>query len=220
MMKVGTGDNGSQAGRVYSKVETSDTSEVTWVYCKGKLYSKKTSDPFGLLSVHDPTTLVVEGQVKLCVNECFQNPKLMEGLNRNYPLLSDGESLYIVTVQVLQKSKVVREELKSEYDLLQNKMKLDAKKAAEKPKDPVAKDQPAKDPAKEKEELVKKKLEEKAKLEALKKEKEERKKKKAEKREPPKKEEAPKAQAQTELKPYKEIDIYRVCEFSVHQFDV
>jgi hypothetical protein len=81
-------------------------------------------------------------------------------------------------------------------------MKLDAKKAAEKPKDPVAKDQPAKDPAKEKEELVKKKLKEKSKLKAL------------------KKEEAPKAQAQTELKPYKEIDIYRVCEFSVHQFDV
>lgn len=35
-----------------------------------------------------------------------------------------------------------------------------------------------------------------------------------------KKEEAPKAQAQPELKPYKEIDIYRVCEFAVHQFDV
>jgi hypothetical protein len=60
-------------------------------------------------------------------------------------------------------------------------------------------------------------------LEALKREKEERKKKKgAEKKEPAKKEEAPKAQTNStsDLKPYKEIDIYRVCEFTVHQFDV
>jgi hypothetical protein len=98
MMKIGTGENGSHAGRVYLKVDTNDASEVTWVYCKGKLYSRKTSDPFGVLSVHDPKTLAIEGQVKLNINDCFQNPKLMEGINRNYPLLSDGESLYIVTV--------------------------------------------------------------------------------------------------------------------------
>ena len=64
----------------------------------------------------------------------------MEGLNRNYPLLSDGESLYIVTVQVLQKNKLVREDLKVEYDLLQTKMKQDAKKASEKSKEASTKD--------------------------------------------------------------------------------
>jgi other hect domain ubiquitin protein ligase E3 len=97
MMKIGTGENGSTAGRVYLKVDTNDQADVTWVYCKGKLYSKKLSDPFGTLNVHDPTTLTIEGQIKLCLNECFANPKLMESLNRNFPLLSDGESLYIVT---------------------------------------------------------------------------------------------------------------------------
>lgn len=100
MMKIGTGENGSVAGRVI-QVETNDTSEVTWVHCKGKLYSKKVSDPFGLLTVHDPETMQTEGQVKLCINDCFANPKLMEGINRNFPLLSDGESLFIVTVQVV-----------------------------------------------------------------------------------------------------------------------
>lgn len=70
MMKIGTGTN-SDAGRVYIKVDTNDTCDVTWVHCKGKLYSKKQTDPFGLLNVHDPNTLQIEGQVKLCVNECF-----------------------------------------------------------------------------------------------------------------------------------------------------
>jgi len=41
MMRIGTGNNGSDAGRVYIKVETNDVCDVTWVYCKGKLYSKK-----------------------------------------------------------------------------------------------------------------------------------------------------------------------------------
>jgi hypothetical protein len=42
----------------------------------------------------------------------------MEALNRNYPLLSDGESLFIVTVQVIQKNKAVRDELRPEFELL------------------------------------------------------------------------------------------------------
>ena len=71
MLKIGTGENGSVAGRIYLKVDTNDQSEVTWVYCKGKLYSKKLNDPFGLLSVHDAATLTVESQVKLCLNSCF-----------------------------------------------------------------------------------------------------------------------------------------------------
>ena len=71
MMKIGSGENGSTPGRVYNRQETNDACEVTWVYCKGKLYSKKVGDPFGLLNVIDPATLAVEGQVKLCVNDCF-----------------------------------------------------------------------------------------------------------------------------------------------------
>ena len=42
----------------------------------------------------------------------------MESLNRNFPLLTDGESLFIVTVQVVQKTKDVRNELKPEFELL------------------------------------------------------------------------------------------------------
>jgi hypothetical protein len=61
MMKIGTGENGSTPGRVYNKTETTDVSEITWVYCKGKLYLKKVGDPFGLLIVIDPVTFAVEG---------------------------------------------------------------------------------------------------------------------------------------------------------------
>jgi hypothetical protein len=61
MMKIGTGENGSTPGRVYNKTETTDVSEVTWVYCRGKLYLKKVGEPFGLLNVIDPVTFAVEG---------------------------------------------------------------------------------------------------------------------------------------------------------------
>ena len=101
MMKIGTGEKGSTAGRIYQQVVTNDMCDVTWVYCKGKLYSRKTSDAFGTLNVYDPLTLASEGQVKLQILELFHNPKLAENFNKNYPLLSDGESLYIVTMQVV-----------------------------------------------------------------------------------------------------------------------
>lgn len=154
----------------------------------------------------------------------------MECLNRNYPLLSDGESLYMVTCQVVQKDKQVREELRAEFDQLQAKKKLDAKKAAEnsaKEKNEKAKSE--KDKKKEVEDSKKKAVDAKAKAAELaaqveKKKEELKQKKKSSRMEKKaaevKKEEAPKAQAQQELKPYKEIDIYRVCEFAVHQFDV
>ena len=61
MMKIGTGERGSTAGRVYHTIPTNDMCEVTWVYCKGKLYSRKTSDAFGTLNVHDPVSLAIEG---------------------------------------------------------------------------------------------------------------------------------------------------------------
>ena len=61
MMKIGTGENGSTPGRVYNKLETNDVSEATWVFCKGKLYLKKSGDPFGLLNVIDPATFNTEG---------------------------------------------------------------------------------------------------------------------------------------------------------------
>jgi chemotaxis protein histidine kinase CheA len=90
-------------------------------------------------------------------------------------------------------------------------MKADAKKAAEKSTvTPKEKDEAAKKAAAEK------------KAQEQKNQQEERKKKKAsnKKSEAPKKEEAPKAQVSVDLKPCQEIDIYRVCEFSVHQFDL
>ena len=143
-------------------MQTQDTCDVTWVHCKGKLYARKTNDPFGMLQVYDPMTLALEGPVKLFVNDLFHNPKLCENFNKNYPLLTDGESLYIITMQVIQKRKQVKESYRAEYDLLQKKKKNDAKKASVDKLSNVGKEaaEKAEKAAKEKEEEAKKKLEE------------------------------------------------------------
>jgi hypothetical protein len=47
MYKIGTGENGTIAGFVYITVPTDREGEVTWVYCQGKLYSRRANEELG-----------------------------------------------------------------------------------------------------------------------------------------------------------------------------
>jgi len=45
MYKIGTGENDTVAGKVYLSQQTDREGEVTWVFCKGKLYSRRANEP-------------------------------------------------------------------------------------------------------------------------------------------------------------------------------
>ena len=47
MYKIGTGEAGTLAGKVYLNVPTDREGEITWVYCQGKLYSRRANEELG-----------------------------------------------------------------------------------------------------------------------------------------------------------------------------
>jgi len=186
MFKVGTGENRTQAGRVYLHKPTEREGEINWVYCQGKLYSHRANENLTQLMVTDPVTLENEGFAKLFAEDIFASSQ-SQSLNRYYPLLSDGTHLYIITMDVEKKQRRVKEEMKDEYVALQEEKKKkreeekkakeealkkeqeEKKKEAEKQKNAAEKAEQEAGPnasEKQKRELKKKKIKE-AKAEAL-----------------------------------------------------
>ena len=47
MYKIGTGENNTLAGKVYLHTSTEREGEVAWVYCQGKLYSRRANEELG-----------------------------------------------------------------------------------------------------------------------------------------------------------------------------
>jgi other hect domain ubiquitin protein ligase E3 len=47
MYKIGTGEKGTISGKVYLSAPTDREGEVTWVYCQGKLYSRRANEELG-----------------------------------------------------------------------------------------------------------------------------------------------------------------------------
>ncbi len=43
MYKIGTGEMGTTSGKIYAFAGTNKTEEVSWVYCRGKLYLRNNS---------------------------------------------------------------------------------------------------------------------------------------------------------------------------------
>lgn len=114
MYKVGAGDCGTVAGKVYLFVQSEKESPGSWVYCKGRLYLHRTCDEAGLLRVICPETFQKLGVMKLSCSEAFKDSAAAK-LNRNMPLLTDGESLYAVVVNFKAVKRTVKKERQEEY---------------------------------------------------------------------------------------------------------
>ena len=78
--------------------------------------------------VIDPKSLKVEGTAKLYCGEVFSAP-ISQSLNRQYPLLTDGENLFIVTMQVTKKSRKLKKGNEEIYKKLQEHKKSEKEEA-------------------------------------------------------------------------------------------
>lgn len=100
MYKIGTGERGTVPGRVYLYAAVSKLEEVCWVYVKGKLYLRNSSREFGTLEIIDPETFKMTGLVQIYCPDIFGHQS-MQMINKNFPLLTDGEYLYIIGKKLL-----------------------------------------------------------------------------------------------------------------------
>ncbi len=69
MLKVGTGNNSTEKGKVYCCKQFEFEDSVTWVLCKNKLYLKRSSNEIGLLEIYNIENFKNEGKIKLMINE-------------------------------------------------------------------------------------------------------------------------------------------------------
>jgi hypothetical protein len=67
--------------------------EVCWVYLKEKLYLKVSSKDPWILDVINPFNFKREGNIELLCPSLFGIQSLIN-INKNSPLLTDGQSLY------------------------------------------------------------------------------------------------------------------------------
>ena len=124
-LKVGTGYNGTEKGKVYLCIQNSDERGIEnninsnqWVYCNGKIYQKwnkideysdnisESKKEIGNINVINPESLEVENKIKLlfppnCINDTIINR------NTNYVLLSDGKKLSILCLELIKENKNV-----------------------------------------------------------------------------------------------------------------
>lgn len=104
MFRVGTGQAGTQAGRVYLEKQVhfpiaTKVEEVSWVYLKGKLYLKASQKDPWMLEVISPETFQKEGTAQVFCPALFGQQSLIN-LNKNAPLLTDGQGLYYLASRI------------------------------------------------------------------------------------------------------------------------
>ncbi|CAD8078334.1 unnamed protein product [Paramecium sonneborni] len=92
MYKIGTGECGTVAGKVYLHQPIKKQDDVQWVFLQNKLYLKQQN---GTLDIICPDTFQTLSQITLHCPELFQHPQ-MQAINKNYPLITDGEKLFII----------------------------------------------------------------------------------------------------------------------------
>jgi hypothetical protein len=119
MYKIGTGSSeATLPGKIYLEKKAERDGEVAWTYCQGKLYARRAGDEFGLLTLYDAETLDTIGDARLLCNDIFTSSNCLQA-NRSCPILSDGRSLYVVTMKVVQKRRAVRPDMRQQYAQLQ-----------------------------------------------------------------------------------------------------
>lgn len=72
LYKIGTGMQGTLAGRVYLSRQGQHEGQVTWAFCKGKLYLRRAGDPIGTVHVLDPSDFKVVDEIRLDLDEKFK----------------------------------------------------------------------------------------------------------------------------------------------------
>ena len=109
-MKVGTGSSSKTiAGKVYLEKKHDKESEVSWVYCSGKLFARRLKDEIGMVTLYDVDNFNVLGEAKLVARDLFG---AKSNVNRSQPFLSDGNNkLFIITMKVISKNKVIKPEM-------------------------------------------------------------------------------------------------------------
>jgi len=151
MYKIGTGEQGTVAGRIYAFAGINKMEEVSWVYCKGKLYLRNSSKEMGTLEIICTETFKVEGCLQIYCPDIFGHPSL-QLINKNYPLLTDGEHVYIIGKKLISE-KINTEPPKTEEQKAEEAaakkeeapvVAKDEKKEEEKPKEaePIKKEEP------------------------------------------------------------------------------
>ena len=209
LYKLGTGEGGTVAGKKYCEVQTEREGDVTWVYCQGRLYARRTNEEFGSLVIYDAVTLKRLGDARLVCGDLFGGNKTLKAQNASHPLLSDGEHLYTITFQVERRERKPKESLAAEAKALvdtKRKEKEDKEKGAKKPGD--GKDAPLEKSATLKsQDSLGKRMRVKS--------------KKSLRGQPP---EAPtdpkKAAGDATASPSSSVAVYYVAAFTLHQFDV
>lgn len=142
MYKVGTGEHGTTAGKVYLFSHADKGSNGCWVYCKGKLYLRTTGEKLGVVSVISPETFQNTATLKLSCGDAFKN-SMAVNFNRNYPLLTDGDNLYAIVLIFKKIKRKVREDMKEEFEELK-KSEEGSKESPENNKRPCRIKQPKK----------------------------------------------------------------------------
>jgi hypothetical protein len=110
MYKIGTGMNGTLAGRVYLSTRSKKEGNLTWAHCRGKLYMRRAGEEMGAVTVIDPIDFRTVGELSLDLKDQFSDNKELLRRNKNYPLLSDGDFLYTVVMTVEKRIRSVKSE--------------------------------------------------------------------------------------------------------------
>ena len=110
MYKIGTGMAGTLAGKVYLTTGSKKEGNMTWAFCRGKLYMRRAGEPIGAISVVDPNDFRIVSELNLDLEKSFKEHKELLRKNRSYPLLSDGDFLYTVVVTVEKRERVIQDE--------------------------------------------------------------------------------------------------------------
>jgi hypothetical protein len=66
LYKIGTGEDNTVPGKVYTQAPLEREGDLTWVFCQGKLYLRyHQPSEIGTLHIYDPTTLSKTSEAKL-----------------------------------------------------------------------------------------------------------------------------------------------------------
>lgn len=138
MYKIGTGaTENTIAGKVYIERRGDKEGDISWTYCEGTLFSRRTQDASsGIISMYSAKTLAPLGDAKLQCGKIFSEAgTCCEQANRFYPIFADPieKHICIVTMQVVEKTKTVKKDMLQKHATMKEERQKRAKENAGKP---------------------------------------------------------------------------------------
>lgn len=128
LYKIGTGaTEATVPGKIYLERKAERDGDVAWTYCQGKLYARRASEEFGLLTVYDASNLQTIGDARLMCTDVFAASKAMK-MQNIFPIMSNGSKIYAVTMKIEQRRRPVRPEMQEKFAELQARQKEETEK--------------------------------------------------------------------------------------------